>query len=65
MGDTMTVQEAIEITITNLGNIAVPRVLNEQIGIPIDMAIANLRLCVDAMNKAKDQEGSNGDADAE
>ena len=46
-----TVAEVLTMTIDYLESIAVPRKLNEQIGIPIDRAIDNLRKCVDAMKQ--------------
>lgn len=47
----MTIKTAIEITVNLLGNIAVPRNLNETVGIPIDSAIANLNMCLDAIRQ--------------
>ena len=47
----MTVREALEITANNLGNIPIPRALNQLIGIPIDMAIANIQACIEAMDR--------------
>ena len=52
----MTIKEVLEITINNLNGISVPRWLNQQIGIPIDNAIANLQLCLDAMNRPAEPE---------
>lgn len=49
----LTVNQVIGITIDLLGNIAVPRNLNEQIGIPIDRAISNLRVCLEARMQAQ------------
>ena len=48
--ETMTVRQVLEITMNNLGNIAVPRALNQMIGIPIDQAIGNLQACIEAMD---------------
>ena len=48
--ETMTVRQVLEITMNNLGNIAVPRALNQLIGIPIDQAIGNLQACIEAMD---------------
>jgi len=74
----MTVRQVIEITISNLNGISVPRWLNEQIGIPIDNAVHNLRCVLDALDRdeksrLEEQEqmkkelaelGGDGDADA-
>ena len=49
----MTVRDVLEITARNLGEIAVPRSMNEQIGIPIDQAISNITACVNALDKAE------------
>ncbi len=49
--ETMTVKEALQITVNLLGNIAVPRSLNAQIGVPIDQAIGNLQQCIEAIEK--------------
>ena len=51
MEQQMTIKQVLEITVSSLGNIAVPRALNQQIGLPIDQAIANLQLCIDALEK--------------
>lgn len=71
--ETMSVTQALRITVDNLGAIAVPRALNQQIGIPIDQAISNLIACIEALEKAKDgddpesaeTEEENGDSNAE
>ena len=55
MNSQMTVQEVLNVTMNNLGAIAVPVALSEQIGMPIVNAINNLRLCVEALEKAKEQ----------
>lgn len=52
MENQVTVRDVIEGTINMLGNIAVPRNLNEQIGVPIDRAISNLRECINAFDRA-------------
>lgn len=51
----MTIKEVLEITINNLNGISVPRWLNEQIGIPIDNAVGNLKLCLEAMSKPAEE----------
>lgn len=66
--ETYTIKEALEITVEQLGAIAVPRKLNEQIGVPIDNAIACLRLCIEALNKEKenaDKKDGNAEPDVE
>ena len=72
--ETMTVRQVLEITMNNLGNIAVPRALNQMIGIPIDQAIGNLQACIEAMDaqeaKAREAEQeeeveADGEADSE
>lgn len=49
-----TVNEVLQSVINILGNIAVPRYLNEQIGVPIDDAIHNIVACIEANKKAED-----------
>lgn len=51
--ETMTVKDVLEITMKNLGNIAVPRSQNEQIGIPIDQAISNIKVCLEAIERGE------------
>lgn len=68
MGETMTVREALTATIKLLGDISVPRYLNDSIGIPIDDAINNIRICIDAMERvgnapAEQEENENGRVD--
>lgn len=70
-GDKMTIPQVLEATENLLGGIAVPRYLNDQVGVPIDHAISNIRLCIDAYYAAemKEQEaaetGGNADGGAE
>ena len=52
--DQITVKDALESTIRILGNICVPRNLNQMIGIPIDTAIANIEACINAIKEAQD-----------
>lgn len=56
--ETMTVKEVLQITVNLLGNISVPRKLNEQIGVPIDHCIGNLRECMRAMDAAEAQKAA-------
>ncbi len=44
-------------TVQILGNISVPRMLNGQIGIPIDTAIGNLNACIAAIMKGDSEDG--------
>ena len=62
MDDKMTVTDALKATINLLNSIAVPRYLNESIGVPIDNAANNIRACVDAMEKAKEDQDGNSNA---
>ena len=55
MENQMTVIEALRITMNNLGGIAVPRALNQQIGIPIDQAIGNIAACIEALERAEQE----------
>lgn len=55
------VEEILEITIKNLYSISVPVELIEQIGMPIRMNIGNLKQCVEAMKKQKDNNHTGGD----
>ena len=55
MNEVMTVKEVLEITRNNLANIAVPRALNQMIGIPIDRAIGNINACIEALDRQKSQ----------
>ena len=55
MNEVMTVREVLEITRNNLANIAVPRSLNQMIGIPIDQAIGNINACIEAMDRQEAQ----------
>lgn len=59
--EVLTIKEALEMTINLLGNISVPRNLNESIGIPIDSAINNLKLCIEAMTSASAKEESDAE----
>lgn len=44
----VTVEEVVKNTIMELGRIRVPAELIEEIGIPVSVAIRNLRACVEA-----------------
>lgn len=65
-----TIEEVLEMTVKQLYAISVPVELIEQIGMPISMAIGNLKNCLDAMNRQKEQaehseqDGAKGEVDA-
>ena len=61
----MTVREVLEITRNNLANIAVPRALNDMIGIPIDQAIGNINACIEAMDRDAAQQAQDEEATGE
>ena len=50
---TMTVQEVLEKTITDLNEIQVPMAQLESIGLPLARGIMNIRMCVEAMKAAE------------
>ena len=54
--ETMTVKEALQVTVNLLGNISVPRNLNAQIGVPIDQAISNIQQCIGAIERNERKE---------
>lgn len=49
----VTVSEVLEMTIRNLFAVSVPVEYIEQIGMPISMAVGNLKECVRAMKEAE------------
>ena len=53
--ETLTVRQVLDIVTGTLENISVPRKLNEQIGVPIDHCIGNLRECMRAIDAAEAQ----------
>lgn len=55
MNETMSPEQVIEVTISNLNRISVPVELHEQIAVPISMCIGNLRLILEAVAKAKEE----------
>jgi hypothetical protein len=66
--ETYTVNEVIQITIDLLNGISVPRKLNEQIGIPIDNAVNNLLVVLQALEQkpeepAEEEDGTDGRMD--
>ena len=50
----LTVEQVIEITINNLMVIRVPVMMAEEIGVPIQKNIGNLRQCLTALKAARD-----------
>ena len=52
----MTVKEVLEMVVKNLGDIHVPVREAETIGKQIAQEILNLNVCIDAMNKAQEEE---------
>jgi len=52
--ETYTVKEVLQMTADLLNGIAVPRSMNEQIGIPIDNAVNNLQIVLQAMTEKED-----------
>lgn len=54
----MTVLDALISTANILGNICVPRNLNQMIGVPIDTAIMNIQACINAINEKREQDGT-------
>ena len=62
-----TVEEVLEMTVRKLYAISVPVELIEPVGMPISMAIGNLKSCLEAMNKGKEEAGhgeAKGETDA-
>lgn len=62
-----TIEEVLEMTIRQLYEVRVPVELIEPIGMPISMAIGNLKSCLEAMNKGKEAAGqgeAKGETDA-
>lgn len=51
MEEKITVEQALEMTMKQLGAISIPVGLIEQIGIPINKAIHNIGACLEAMQK--------------
>ncbi len=50
----LTVEQVIEITINNLMVIRVPAMMAEEIGVPIQKNIGNLRQCLTALKAARE-----------
>lgn len=56
----MTLKEALEAIVRQLGRIPVPRDEQELIGAPIDLAIKNLQECIIAIERGE-QDGNGND----
>lgn len=52
-----TVIEALQMTADDLENIAVPRYLNRQIGVPIDNAVSLIMKCIEALTAKNTEQG--------
>ncbi len=61
----MTVREVLGATIAILENVKVPVSQIEETGTPIRMAMNNLRICIDAMDKATEEAKDEREADPE
>lgn len=48
---TMTVEEVLKVTITNMKRITIPVELSESVGVTLIGCIRNLQLCVNAMEQ--------------
>lgn len=64
-----TVIEALQMIADDLANIAVPRYLNQQIGVPIDNAVSLIVKCIEALTVKNTEQGietqEDGDKPAE
>jgi len=56
----MTVRDVLAMTVEQLRGITVPVDLVESIGIPVAAAVANLRMCIEGIDKAAEEEKENG-----
>ena len=59
----LTVEQVIEITINNLMVIRVPAMMAEEIGVPIQKNIGNLRQCLTALKAAREAKTKEAEAD--
>ena len=53
MNETVTIKYVIEQTIDLLKQVQVPMTLFDQIALPVNAAIGNLRACIDAINRSE------------
>lgn len=67
MEEKITVEQVLEITARQLGEITIPVSLVENIGVPINRAIVNINACLEAMknHKKECEEGNGSDFKAE
>lgn len=56
----MTVRDVLVMTVEQLRVITVPVELVESIGIPVATAVGNLRMCIDGIDKAAEEEKQDG-----
>ena len=56
----MTIRDALVITLEQLRGITVPVELVESIGIPVATAVANLKTCIEGIDKAAEEEKQHG-----
>ena len=61
MNETLTIEQALTLTIGIMKDINVPAAYVEQIGIPLAKCINNLDQCVIAIKKSNDESGANED----
>lgn len=59
----LTVKEVLEMVVKNLGNINIPVMEIDTIGRQIALEINNLKVCIDAMNKAQEEEAEKPEAE--
>ena len=56
MENKITIEQVLEMTVNVLSGISVPANMAKQIGVPIQNSIENLNACLEALDKAKEQE---------
>ena len=56
MGETMTVRDVIEITRRELSRVMIPAELVKEIGIPVNNALHNLKMCMEAIDSEMAQQ---------
>lgn len=56
----MTVRDVLAVAADQLRGITVPAELVESIGIPVAMALANLKMCIEGIDKAAEEAKENG-----
>lgn len=64
-GKQMTVTEALKITAENLEALQIPVGMMEKIGIPIARSVANIRMCIDALEEADRKKAEEAGEEAE